>query len=684
MRLRKLIPESFMLDGGLDMASIPAMAKPGRLISARNFEPDTNGGYRRIAGIERFDGRTRPSTVDYTVIEGTVLGPLVVGDIITGVTSGAIGQVIAIVSATQFVATVVGTFVAETYNVGGSPYGVITTTQVDGAGDMSLHAEYKALAADVYRGDITTVPGSGSCRGVLYYLDKVYAFRDNAAATACVMHEATTSGWSAVSFGKELQFDAAVGEIFDDDIVVGLTSGATGTVKRSLLRTGTWSVNGVGTLVFDAISGTFQDNEAIQVDGATKVTANGVATNITLLPGGKFEFKLLNFNGADGVERIYCADGVNLLGEWDGTRWVPIRTGAATDTPKFVTGFKQHLVIGMGSSVMTSGTTTPYTWTVLAGASELATGQTITGLVTEVGDDQSGAMLVLTEDKAFVLYGNDTSDFNLVEHSPNSGGRAYTAQNLGITHYLNARGITQIIASQAFGNFQIAVLSNDIQTLIDQKFGLELTSCVLKGSNQYRLFFSDGTGIIGKVVQGQTSATLKNYLPFDYGTDKVMNTVYSATGSDGVERIFGAATNGYIYELERGTSLDGNAMPFHIMTHFHNSGSLRLRKNYHRTIVQLEAESFAEMQLGYSLSYGKSGISQTLQQSADVIGGGSFWNQITDYAQVWGSPYVQEINFKTPGNGNSISIVIAGSSSKSGRFTLQTCTPFYKPNRLER
>ena len=163
-----------------------------------------------------------------------------------------------------------------------------------------------------------------------------------------------------------------------------------------------------------------------------------------------------------------------------------------------------------------------------------------------------------------------------------------------------------------------------------------------------------------------------------------MNTVYSATGSDGVERIFGAATNGYIYELERGTSLDGNAMPFHIMTHFHNSGSLRLRKNYHRTIVQLEAESFAEMQLGYSLSYGKSGISQTLQQSADVIGGGSFWNQITDYAQVWGSPYVQEINFKTPGNGNSISIVIAGSSSKSGRFTLQTCTPFYKPNRLER
>ena len=338
----------------------------------------------------------------------------------------------------------------------------------------------------------------------------------------------------------------------------------------------------------------------------------------------------------------------------------------------------------MGSSVMTSGTTEPYSWTVLTGASELATGQTITGLVTEVGDAQSGAMLVLTEDKAFVLYGNDTSDFNLVEHSPNSGGRAYTAQNLGITHYLNARGITQIIASQAFGNFQIAVLSNDIQTLIDQKFGLELASCVLKSSNQYRLFFSDGTGIIGKVVQGQTSATLKNYMPFDYGTDKVMNTVYSATGSDGIERVFGAATDGYIYEIERGTSLDGDAMPFHIMTHFNNSKSLRVRKNYHRTVVQLEAEGFAEMQLGYSLSYGKSGIPQTLQQDADVIGGGSFWNQITDYAQVWGSPYVQEINFKTPGNGDSISIVVAGSSSKSTRFTLQTCIPYYKIGRLER
>ena len=49
----------------------------------------------------------------------------------------------------------------------------------------------------------------------MHYGGYDYAFRDNAGGTACVMYKATASGWTAVTFGREIQFNTAVGEIFE-------------------------------------------------------------------------------------------------------------------------------------------------------------------------------------------------------------------------------------------------------------------------------------------------------------------------------------------------------------------------------------------------------------------------------------------------------------------------------------
>lgn len=749
------------------MVSIPTMIKPGRLISAINFEPDNNGGYRRISGVERYDGRPRPSGANYSVVTGAVLGPLIVNDTITGVTSGATAVVVMLVSPTKFVVTKVsGTFVAETFNVSGLPYGTIESVIEDNEKDLELHATYKAAAAEEYRADILKVPGSGYVRGVVYYQGNLYAFRDNAGGTACVMHKSSSAGWSAVSFGQELQFvqrssavtmtiatpcvvtwtgngllddravrfsttgalptgltagvtyyvvssaantfrvSATVGgaainttgtqsgvhtcladgiEFLEGDTVTGATSGASAVVKRALLRTGTWSAVPIGTLVFDSVSGTFQNGEALVVSGNTYAQAASANTAITLLPGGKFEFAITNFYGTEATERVYCADGVNLLGEFDGTRWVPIRTGTSPDAPKFIKEHRKHLVIGVGSSVLTSGTGEPYSWTVLTGASELATGQTITGLSPEVGDATTGALLILTDDQVYVLYGNDISDFNLVLHSPKSGGRAYTMQNIGMTHFMGPRGITHLVASQTFGNFNLSIASNDIQPLIDAKLNLEVSSAIVRLSNQYRVFFSDGTCIVAKVTQRANSDTsvLTDFMLIDYG-NIVMNTVWSSMDALGVERIYGAGQDGYVYELDKGTSLDGAAMRFHFMTHFNHKGSLRVRKNYHRTVLQLQANGFVEAKLGYDLNFGKQGISQTYQQLASVIGSGSFWDQLTDFVPVWDTPFSQEVNLKTPGNGDSISLILSGNSAKTEPFTVHTAITYFKYNRAER
>jgi len=688
VQFRQMQSDAFPLNGGLDLVTVPAMVKPGRVSSGVNFEPDNNGGYTKMRGIERYDGKPAPSDASYYVADVDITGTVIFRDVITGEMSGATGVVVLVNGTTSLVlAKVTGTFEEEeNFTIGGTPQGTISSVLVDSETDVRLHAVYRNLVADVNRDDIAVVPGSGPVRGVKYYKGERYALRDNEAATACVLHRATPTGWQEIPFGREIHFDNATAIINDGDVVVGANSFATGIVKRALLRTGTWASQGVGTLVFDSVSGLFEDNENLQVGGVTKVVANGVDTAIELLPGGKFEFETINFFGTAGTERLYAADGVNLLGEFDGTTWVPIRTGVDVDNPKFVREHRKHLIVAILGSLFTSGTGDPYSYTAITGSAELGTGSLITGLSPEVGDSTSGAMLVLTDQKCFMMYGNDASDFKLVLHSPASGGKAYTVQNLGYSHFLNNRGVTQLVASQSFGNFQLNVLTQDIQPLLDQKRGMEIASCVVRNNNQYWIFFNDGSGIIMQVRQSNNAnaPTIGASMTFDYGEDRVMNVVDSFVDVDGIDKVLAGATDGFVYELNKGTTLDGDSMRFNLMLHFNHSNSLRIRKNYRRTVFHVEAQGYAEFKVGHDLGFGKRSIRQSRLQDETLPGRGGFWDSFVWTAFVWDTPAVEEINVYTPGNGDSIALIVAGDSEITEQFTLQTCIPYFKINRPER
>lgn len=673
------------LFGGLDLVTTPVLVPPGRLISSNNFEPDINGGYRRMPGIERYDGHDSPHESDYYIADVVVTGIVAVGDTITGSTSLATAKVVKVIDYTHLLVTrVTGTFVAENFSISAIVQGSISDININSALTNALHAEYKNIAADDYRTDISSVPGSGYVRGVKYFQGNVYAWRDNAGGTACIMYQATASGWSAISFGRELQFTGATGEIFEGDTVTGATSGATGVVKRALLRTGTWTVSGAGTLVFDTVTGAFQNGENIQVGGVTKVIASGVDTAISLLPGGKMDFDIYNFSGSATTERLYFADGVNKLSEFDGTRLVPIRTGATPDTPLFVKGHKNQLVSAINTDLIVSSIGDPYAYTAITGASDIAVGENITGIKPQVGDATSGALLVTTKNRVFILYGNDTTDFNLVTYAPNNGGRSYTLQNIGFAHFLDARGVTQMATSRNYGGFQMNVLTNIIQPYIDARLGLEMASCVIKSSNQYRLFFNDGTGLICQIVPDPAGTTAVGAsMPFDYG-DIVFNTIDSVVDASGTERVFGAATNGYVYELNVGTSFDGDSIQAHMILTFNNSKSPRLRKRYRRSILQFRSGSTATMRIGYDLSYGDGDASYGRSVKKTLYGAGGFWDSFIWENFTWDAAYAQQITVNSVGTGENISLVITNDSDHDEAFTVHTCFLHYTQGRLNR
>ena len=236
----KTIPAFVPFAGGVDLETPPLFIPAGYCRASQNYECDINGGYKRVMGYERFDGRTAPSAAAYATIPVTITGTVAANDTITGVTSAATAVVVANVTTYLVITKIVGTFVAETLNVGGSAQATSSAgATVDGASTPLLHAQYKNLAADEYRDDIAAVTGSGSIRGGFKFGGVNYALRDNAGGTAAVLFKSTASGWSAVALGRELSFTSGgVTEIVEGNTITGAISGATAVITRVMLQSG--------------------------------------------------------------------------------------------------------------------------------------------------------------------------------------------------------------------------------------------------------------------------------------------------------------------------------------------------------------------------------------------------------------------------------------------------------------
>lgn len=129
-----------ILQGGLNLSSSVKELGAGECIQLFNYEVNTLGRYQRMIGFERVDGAPAPSEVDVTALVGY-------------------------------------------------PFA-----------DDATEAAAIATERDARRTAIGLIPGSGPIRGVAYYNNKHYAFRDNAGGTACVMWESTPStSWQTVT-----------------------------------------------------------------------------------------------------------------------------------------------------------------------------------------------------------------------------------------------------------------------------------------------------------------------------------------------------------------------------------------------------------------------------------------------------------------------------------------------------
>lgn len=668
----------FPFNGGLDLVTPPVAMSNGSLRSASNVEIGVNGGYSRLGGYERYSGMAKPSAATYAVLTCTITGSVALGDVLTDDATTSFGTVIALPAGQAVLTNITGAFSTGNIKVAGVVVGTCVGAQATGAASTpALNATYLNLAADVYRALIAVVPGSGSVLGVHQYGGDVYAFRNNAGGTAAVMHKQSAAGWVAVALGREVSFTSGgTYEVLAGDTITGATSAATAVVTKVILTSGSWAAGtAAGRIFFASQTGTFQAENLNVGANLNVATIASDSSAITLLPGGRYEFFNWNFGGGIGSKKMYGVDGVNKGFEFDGTTFVQITTGMVDDAPSHVFVNKNQLFYSFAGSAQHSGIGNPYSFTVVSGASELACGDTIAGFLGLAGTEVGAAMAIYTRNRTLVLYGNDSTDWNLVPYSEEAGALPHTIQFVGQGIALDDQGLTLLATTQNYGNFQNAVVSDKITPYLNDLINTAAASCIVRRKNQYRLYFSGGDGVHmtlkDRKIMGITPVTLPN----------PVTCISSAEGASGQEEIYFGSSNGMVYQMDVGTSFDGDVIAWYAELAFNHFGGPRQLKTFRKGVTEVTGSGYCEFNFSYSLAYGSTEFDASFTEALVSSLSGTNWDSFTWDQFFWDGRTLLPSEADITGTAENIALMFSGSSDEFEPFTLNSEIIHFSPRR---
>lgn len=536
---------------------------------------------------------------------------------------------------------------------------------------------YSRAAIESARSKINTVPGSGKIRGVWMFNNKKYAFRDNSGGTACVMWESSATGWQEVDLGAYTDFinglDANdIGFVVGEEVRGG-SSSSTGIVVAVVKTSGDWTAGtAAGRVYVRGVTGSPFPVE-IFTGQTTSVQATSSGKNpITLLPGGRYEFVNENFYGHSALKAMFGCDGVNNGFMFSANGFQLIITGMVDDAPIHVAEHKKHLFFAFpGGSVQHSSIGNPVEWSPITGASEIATGDEVTAFVTLPGD----TLGILNRNRLYTLYGTSTANWNLIEHSDESGAIEWTVQRIGKPIYFDDRGLMDFKAVQDYGDFKNASFSEKIRNTLRENKNNVLSSIRIRDKNQYRLFFDNNTFVVCSFEDRKLSGfTICEYpIPVE--------CTASVEDSSGSEVLLFGSDDGYVYQMDKGTSFDGAAVDAFVRMAFNFMGSAERNKKFFKAVFEVTAKEASTISFTPDFDYGET---EDVSQDLAVAASGGTWDVSNWDEFIWGDQLISNPVAYIDGSGQNIGITIFTSHTYEQPHTLNSVIIHYSSKGVKR
>jgi len=401
-----------------------------------------------------------------------------------------------------------------------------------------------------------------------------------------------------------------------------------------------------------------------------------VVTGITLNPGGRYEFINANYGGHASTMMMYGVDGANKGFQFDGTTYTEVSTGMTVDTPAHLHKYKNHLWYSFtGGSLQYSSLGIPTTWLALTGAAELGIGDEITGFRDVAGD----SFVVVCRNSTHIVSGTPgAADFNVSIYSDTAGALEWTIQRLAYPVYLDDNGVLELRSVQSYGDFQTATLSQNISKILAPLISSATASMISRSKNQYRLYFSNGTGMVFTFSGNK----LAGIMPVNYG--KTVKCCCNGVDSNGDEALFFGSDDGYVYQLDAGYSFDGEEVNAWIRPSFNHFKSPEHVKRFFKIVLEIDADETSDLAFLPVFDYGDPNQPDAFEGILNVSGGGSSWDEENWEALYYDGAIISSAYGYLDAVGKNFSLLIRSELTYEKPHTIQGAIVHFSQRGLKR
>jgi hypothetical protein len=734
-----VILDSKIAKDGL-VLTVPALAAdPGSAAELLNYETDLAGGFRRIDGYERFDGKTPPSS-GWSEPWPWVLGgpdggsspdgvqweglPAATGNLNESVTLTIPLRGLSLVGGIRMAPG--GEFALLTHELNNAHYtGQVYTSQQDfldaieampnvasavvSGGNLVVTSTVPMIPGiyprlellswtvlddsnteETLRNAISGPPGVGPIYGLATFKGIVICARNfDEEGNLSRIYRSTPNGWEQIPMPVDTISTGTVtgatdstltdsGEDWAEDELAGLAV---------LIKTGAGAGQSRTIVSNTATTITIEPDWDVVPDGTYDIV-----TQPGRVGGAKYTFVEYNFYGDPARRALYGADGKNKAFEISGNPYPGAMVYTEIDTvitrdvityyPKKVAAHAMHLFLSFeGGWVQYSGIGNPFSDDVNEGAGGIAYPDEVTNMLPL----KDSALAITTRDNMYILYGTSEQDWQSTSLSAQGDGVGAVPDTLvsaAGTFFCDPTGIFRMDAVQSFGNFATASMSLAINALYQFLSPTIVGAAMMKSRGIYRLYCQGGEWI------SMTSAPNK-ILGFGYGKIDVSPRVVAGgtmgtTPQNQKEVILIGGEDGMVYTMDRGDTFDGEDIPAAIRFHFHNGGNPRQVKRWRKAVFEIKTPSIFEMQSNAIFDYG--GEEEAASHEIDLANltqsGGiwdvSHWNEF-----FWLGKYVGEGEMRIDGHARSVSLMLF-CEGRIPSFVIEGYTVHHSPRRLAR
>ena len=551
---------SFEFKGGLVTNLSPlqqGVNLPGSARILKNFEPSITGGYKRIEGFAKYSSSFVPSHGEPQVHGSGQTGTiLVVGNVFVAPIQGE-----------QFtISGVTGTY---TIASGGVAYDN-TNKRVT----ITLTTSLASSPAD--KASLTFTSQSGKIVGLASWQGKTLAARGGD------IYSSTGSAWTKISkpsYGTVLVNGAS--QTGASLVIDGITNGGPRQGDTFTIA----GVNKIYTVLANStvVSGgtTLSINPAL----ASSPADNASVTWLSVDRSNQVKLRFTKYRIA-GTEKIAGVDSYNYPFIYDGTTFSEITGSTDLEGAEFIAFHKNQLFFAKGNTLTFTAPYTDSDLTAVNGGGVISIGAQVTGMIVF-----REALIIFTERTINQLVGNTIADFVLQPVTRNVGCVASdTIQELGgDVIFLGPDGLRLFSLTDRVGDFSLGLVSKPIQTQLTDLIATcsSFSSVLIKEKSQYRLLgFSDTvTAASAKGILGTQTASNDTSSISWAELSGIRSYVADSNYVNATETVVFSNVDGYVYQMESGSSFDGENITAYFSTPFVFMDDARLRKTMYKLFL---------------------------------------------------------------------------------------------------